>query len=105
MTSQDRKRYYTAARKTEVPAVKVTLDRIMALAETHEPDDIAEILHIPVGQVNALMSKAPPQRCAWFIECNKTGRRWKARTERGAYRLACILGLTDYKFWGVERTK
>ena len=44
----------------------------------------------------------PSVRWAWNgadIRCNRTGRRIEARSQRGAYRMACLLGLTDWDWW------
>ena len=78
---------------------KITPDRVAALAETHEDDEIASILGISENHVRLMLTASTAARRRWHIRCNRTGRRIEARSQRGAYRMACLLGLTDWDWW------
>ena len=82
---------------------KITPDRVAALAETHEDDEIASILGISENHVRLMLTASAATRRRWHIRCNRTGRRTgrriEARSQRGAYRMACLLGLTDWDWW------
>ena len=71
--------------------------RIRGLAESFEIEDIAATLHISVGDVQRALDGMP--RAKWWIRCNKSGAVRITYGRRGAYRLICLLGWTDWE-WG-----
>ncbi len=77
---------------------EITPSRILALCETRDPEDVASILNIPQSQVDAVLNQNGKLR-RWVVRCNKTGRTAGARSERGAYRTAHLLGCTDWDCW------
>ncbi len=77
---------------------EITPSRILALCETRDPEDVASILNIPQSQVDAVLKQNGKLR-QWVVRCNKTGRTAGARSERGAYRAAHLLGFTDWDCW------
>lgn len=66
------------------------------MCETMEVDDIATILGVKTEVVNAHLKD---KGMKFWLVCNRTGRRFQARTQRGLYRIACLQGLTDWD-WG-----
>lgn len=79
--------------------VKTTAGRITGMAETRSPEEIADILGIEVEEIYKVLEKAGrPIRASGLLTCQKTGRWWKVRSLRGAYRLAMLKGLVDWDF-------
>ena len=68
--------------------------RIRGLAETHELDDIAAMLRISLPEVRRALDGTP--RAKWWVRNNKTCETRQCYGERGAYRIACLLGWTDW---------
>ncbi|MBU9710134.1 hypothetical protein KSP24_25000 [Paenibacillus sp. AK121] len=79
--------------------LKITPHRVAALAETFDDQDIAEIFGIAESSVKALLIEARFARRHWVVRCNRTGRRIAARSQRGAYRMVCLLGFVDWDWW------
>lgn len=77
----------------------ITPQRIATLAETFEDEDIAEILGITTGLVRTMLAQSQRPRRRWIVRCNRTGRRIEVRSQRGAYRIVCQLGLVDWDWW------
>lgn len=73
-------------------------NRIRGLAESFEPDDIAEILRIPRADVDRALDGQ--SRGRWWIRNTKTGAVRTTFSRRGAYRLVCLLGWTEWQ-WGI----
>lgn len=82
----------------------ITPHHIAALAETFEDEEIAEILCIPLGLVRTMLARSQKPRRRWHVRCNRTGRQIETRSQRGAYRMVCLLGWTDWDWWP-EATK
>jgi hypothetical protein len=77
--------------------------RIASLAELHSADQIAARLMMDAEDVAEILERFRPRAVDWIVQCNRTGRWWAARTQRGAYRRVCLEGLTDWDCWGVPR--
>ncbi len=74
--------------------------RILDLAATRDAEEVAAIANVPLGTVRAILDEVPASQ-RWWLRDNKTGRCWtKIRSDRGAYQLVCMLGLTDWD-WGL----
>jgi hypothetical protein len=71
------------------------IKRVRGLSETHDIEDIAVILHITIPDVRRALEDSP--RSKWWVRCRKTGRTATAYGKRGAYRIACLMGLTDWE--------
>lgn len=71
--------------------------KIKTMADTMDEDEIADLCRCSIGQVRLALqdTKAKP----WWVIDNKTGRTWQPRSQRGAYRIVCMHGLTDWD-WG-----
>jgi hypothetical protein len=78
---------------------KVTSGRVLGMAETRSPQEIAAILGIDEDDVFDMLEKAgKPVKTTSQLICNRTNQAWNVRSERGAYILAMIKGLTDWDF-------
>lgn len=77
----------------------ITPSRILSLAETRAPHEVAAVLKIDEEEVLEVLHRAGKVKASWTFRCNKTGRQWRARSERGAYRMAHLMGLTDWDCW------
>lgn len=74
--------------------------RVIELSHLHDATEIAEIANVPLGMVRSILDAIPPSEM-WWLRNNRTGRCWtRLRSDRGAYRLVCLLGLTDWD-WGL----
>lgn len=75
--------------------------KVKELAQDYDmdPEDIAAKLDIDVSLVKPHM---PRRAKGWILRDNKTGDEWSCHTERRAYSLAQLKGLTDYT-WGRAR--
>ena len=80
----------------------ITPSRILSLAETRSAQEIAATLRIDEEEVLEVLHRAGKVKATWTFRCNKTGRQWRARSERGAYRMAHLIGLTDWDCWQGE---
>lgn len=80
---------------------KITDSRIISMAETFQPHEIAAKLRIEEDDVLDALQRAGRLRTNWIIQCRKTGRWWRSRTARGAYQNAQLRGLTDWDWWPV----
>jgi len=78
---------------------KTSIGRIVGMAETRSPEEIASILGIDEEEVCDILEKqGKPARSQGVLTCQKTGRFWKVRSERGAYRMAQLQGLVDWEY-------
>lgn len=77
-------------------AIATTQRRIRDMGKTMTPDHIAGVLGMDTEDVEAIFEAAGAKLVAYTVECRRTGRTWNARSERGAYRLAQIKGLTEW---------
>lgn len=80
------------ARKTPRP---VTAGRIRNMLTTRSIDRVAADLRLDTAEIEAVASSGT----VIVLRCNDTGREWRAGGWRGAYRRACMLGLTDWDWW------
>ena len=85
------------------PVTDIQLRRMASMAETFSADEIAAMLHMDAEDVADILERFRPRRLDWIVLCRRTGRWWVARTQRGAYRRACLEGLTDWHCYGVKR--
>ena len=76
----------------------VTDARIAQIAQTKSAAEIADILDMEEDEVIAAIERSGRTLPRMIVTCEKTGRHWPARSERGAYRLAQIKGLVDWNF-------
>ena len=74
----------------------ITPARVASLSNMFEIPDIAEMLKISQSEVEDMLEKAGKPKQTWEVTCNKTGKTWRTRSQRSAYRLVCTLGLTDW---------
>lgn len=79
----------------------ITPSRILSIAETRAPHEVAAILKIDEEEVLEVLHRAGKIKTQWIVRCNKSGRTYKARSERAGYRLAHLMGLTD---WDMHQT-
>jgi hypothetical protein len=78
---------------------KTSAGRILGMAETRSAQEIASILNIDEDDVCDILQKAgKPVAAIGVLTCNKTGRHWNVRSERGAYRMAQLKGLVDWDY-------
>lgn len=82
--------------KRSKPTVAITPARVAELSNVFTPADIAEILKIPQSEVEDMLKRAGRGKDSWTVRCNRTGKTWQTRSKRAAYRLVCLLGLTDW---------
>lgn len=79
--------------------VKTTAGRISGMAETRSPEEIAQILGVDEEHICDVLERAGrPVKAVGLLVCNRTNRTWKVRSERGAYRLSMLQGLTDWDY-------
>ena len=70
--------------------------RLVELAESHTPAVIADRLGIDEEEILKALEAAGRKLPKLVLVCQKTGRWWSVRSERGAYRQAQLLGLVDW---------
>jgi hypothetical protein len=78
----------------------ITPGRLVQLAEAHSPAAIADRLGIDEEEVLKALEAAGRKLPKLVLVCQKSGRWWKVRSERGAYRQAQLLGLVDWTVKG-----
>lgn len=77
-----------------------TRARVIQLADTLDAEEIALRTGYDEEDIQFVLDHAGVQRkTQWWIRCNRTGRTFVARSKRGAYRLVCLKGLTEWD-WG-----
>jgi hypothetical protein len=79
------------------------VQRVEEMAELLTAEQIAELLLVDEEDVAEILERFRPRAVDWIVQCNRTGRWWVARTQRGAYRRVCLEGLTDWDCWGAPR--
>ncbi len=77
-----------------------TRTRLIQMADTLDADEIARRTGLDEEDIQHVLDQAGVRQTArWWVRCNRTGRTFAARSKRGAYRLVCLKGLTDWD-WG-----
>jgi hypothetical protein len=79
------------------------VQRVEEMAELLTAEQMADRLLVDPEDVAEVLERFRPRTVDWIVRCNRTGRWWAARTQRGAYRRVCLEGLTDWDCWGVPR--
>ena len=79
------------------------VQRVEEMAELLTAEQIADRLLVDPEDVAEVLERFRLRAVDWIVQCNRTGRWWVARTQRGAYRRVCVQGLTDWDCWGVPR--
>ena len=82
----------------------ISASRILSMSETFQPHQVAATLDIDEEHVLEVLYQAGKTNSVWTLRCNKTGRQWRTRSERGAYRMAHLIGLTDWDSYPGEPT-
>lgn len=76
--------------------------QIVRLHELWEPDDIAEFLDLAVADVEEALGARRRPQINIVLRDAKTGRIWRVRSWRAAYRNVCLHGLTEWGWWPAE---
>lgn len=71
--------------------------RMALLAESHSPAEIADKLGIDEEDVLNALETSGKRMPRLLLRCAKSNRTWSVRSERGAYLLAQLKGLTTYQ--------
>ena len=71
--------------------------RMAQLSETHSPAEIADKLGIDEEEVLMALEQSGKKLPKLLLRCTNSNRTWPVRSERGAYRLAQLKGLTTYQ--------
>lgn len=76
---------------------RVLIAQVHSLMDTMDDDEIADATKLPLSFVRLHTAPHRAGRGVW-VRDNKTGRTFRAMTYRGAYRIVCTRGLTDWDF-------
>lgn len=71
--------------------------RMVQLAESHSAAEIADKLGIDEEEVLKALEASGKKLPRLLLRCLRSNRTWPVRSERGAYRLAQLKGLTTYQ--------
>jgi hypothetical protein len=74
--------------------------RVLDLAAIRPPDEVALILGMAIEEVEDILERFAPAGGTrrWQLRCDRTGTVHEARSQRAAYRLAQMLGLTEWSW-------
>ena len=73
--------------------------RVAQLLQVHSVGEVASILCIASDEVVELAESAGRPRITVVIRNNRNGKTARARSWRGAYRLAQQMGFADWDWW------
>ena len=70
--------------------------QINRLATIYEPEDIAEMMQVPIERIEEILKGTERARVEVVLYDIPTGRHWVKRSWRAAYLEVCIRGLVDW---------
>lgn len=70
--------------------------RLRRMAESMTTAQIADAVGLEPDDVEHILAGTKGGSQTWILRCARSGRSWRLRSQRAAYRQVCLLGLVDW---------